>query len=153
MSERLESKRCIKALYKYSSFPFFPFLRRLDSPAFGSCHSAPRGGGHCSQICSSKTVPGWGLRMYCIHQRLYCFIDQLHCALYMFDLSVEIRCIWKYWNTWATDYLDECHTRQRSSALRLYFMHCTYDMPVYRLQPLCNVSRSLKKCVQKITEG
>ena len=26
MSERLETKRCIKALYKYSSFPFsFPF--------------------------------------------------------------------------------------------------------------------------------
>ena len=26
MSERLETKRCIKSLYKYSSFPFFPSL-------------------------------------------------------------------------------------------------------------------------------
>ena len=25
MSERLETKRCIKALYKYSSFPFLSF--------------------------------------------------------------------------------------------------------------------------------
>jgi len=25
MSEHLETKRCIKALYKYSSFPFFSF--------------------------------------------------------------------------------------------------------------------------------
>ena len=36
MSERFETKRCIKALYKYSSFPFFFFpIVRYHSIAVG----------------------------------------------------------------------------------------------------------------------
>ena len=34
MSERLETKRCIKAIYKYSSFPFF-FPYYNDNADFG----------------------------------------------------------------------------------------------------------------------
>ena len=31
MSERFETKHCIKALYKYSSFPFFKHAERVQS--------------------------------------------------------------------------------------------------------------------------
>jgi len=31
MSERIETKRCIKALHKYSSFPFFLFPRHHET--------------------------------------------------------------------------------------------------------------------------
>jgi len=38
MSERFETKRCIKALYKYSPFPFLPFY--LDHTVGQKTHAA-----------------------------------------------------------------------------------------------------------------
>ena len=43
MSERLETKRCIKALYKYSSFPFLFDIDKAQTHAAESCFTQKTG--------------------------------------------------------------------------------------------------------------